>query len=82
MEAAPQVAKAPVFETTWLQGVVEFECRPTPNDGKILVYTLGNGHQYAIPLNAHLLELTRKALSPVVIAGAGDIPTNGHGARR
>lgn len=74
---APDVAKTPIFETTWLQGIVEFSHRKT-DGGVILVYTLGNGHQFAVPLNGRVLELTRQAVSPVVVANR--VPTNGHGA--
>lgn len=74
------VKKTPVYENTWVQGVTEFEHRRTSDGFIILVYTLGNGHQFTIPLKGRLLDLTRRAISPVALPG--DSPNNGHGATR
>lgn len=78
MEAPNGTPKQQVFETTWLEGVVEMEARHTGDGGVILTYTLGNGHRYALPLKGQLLDLTRRAVSPVALPG--DVPSNGHGA--
>jgi hypothetical protein len=48
-------------------------------EGKIVLYTLANGHRYAIPLSGPVLRETQKLISPVIVAGS--LPGyNGHGA--
>lgn len=78
MEAADETSKVPVCETTWLQNVVDFVPRKLQDGTVILAYTLGNGHQYCLPLKGQLLTLTQRAVSPVALPG--DSPSNGHGA--
>lgn len=80
MEGLPTSAEAPVFETTWLQGIIEFQSRELPDGTRILTYTLGNGHRYVLPLSGNLLAMTQKAISPVMIVGADSIPPNHNGA--
>ena len=64
-------------ETTWLETIVHVETQQAPNGMKILLYTLSNGHRYAIPLAGEILRATQRAVSPVAIAGT--MPNNSHG---
>lgn len=82
-DSPPQTEKksAPVFETTWLEGVVEMNWKRTPDGGVIISYILGNGHRYCLPLLGQTLEVTRTAVSPIAVVGANEMPpNNGHQA--
>jgi hypothetical protein len=77
----PEIAqKTPVFETTWITGVSEFQAIQQQDGTRTLLFTLGNGHRYAINLGGALLGHVQKAVSPVAVAGANQIPHNGYGA--
>ena len=80
---APVIQQVQVVETTWLEGIIHVDCQPAPNGGRVLLYTLGNGHRYAIPLVGPLLDHTRRLISPVAVVGANALtpsPNNSHGA--
>jgi hypothetical protein len=81
MEASDQKSSVTVSETTWLENIVEMSCRNLPNGQILLTYVLGNGHRYVLPLQGEALEATRRAVSPIVVAGADSMPSgNGHQA--
>jgi hypothetical protein len=80
MEASPKAPEIPVFETTWLEGIVGFHGRAMPDGSRILTYILGNGHRYVISLNGSVLALTQKAVSPVIVAQSGQDRNDHHGA--
>lgn len=73
--------KIPVAETTWLEGIISVESQIAPDGMKVLLYTLMNGHRYAIPLPTEVLRATQKIVSPVTIVGMDALPpNNSHGA--
>lgn len=70
-----------VSETTWLENIKEMKISEMPGGkGKLVSYTLGNGHRYVIPLVGDVLRGTQRGLSPLTVVGAGNLPpTNGQG---
>lgn len=67
-----------VVETTWLHQIVEVDKRDSEH-GPILLITMINGHQYAIPLiNPQVRQRVYQIASPLTIAS--DVPRNGSGA--
>jgi hypothetical protein len=71
--------KMKAVETTWLEDIAEFSFQDAPGGLKLLTYTLSNGHRYVLPLKGEVLAATQRAVSPVVLPGAG-VPHNGHRA--
>jgi hypothetical protein len=70
--------KPKIVETTWLEDITYVEAQPMPGDsGRILLFTLSNGHRYAIPLSGVALQATQRAVSPVIVAEMK--PNNGTG---
>lgn len=69
----PQVV---VAETIWINPacIVQFENRVLPNGSRILLFTLVNGRKYALELSGQILSYVQKAVSPVIAAGADQMP--------
>lgn len=61
-------------ETLWLEDIVLFDFKKQGDGTVILLYTVASGRRYAIPLQGVALDATRKAVSPIAIAGPDQIP--------
>jgi hypothetical protein len=77
--------KTPVVSTTWLEMITEVEIKRM-GKGKhdqVLLLTLANGQRYAIGLNGAVGAAIRKTVgasaSPVILAGADELPRSNGG---